>query len=187
MTILSSFTSEEAELIISLPYRVGMHVSYSEDEDGERDDELEMKALKTALREEAQAEDGNSVVQEIAGATLESEDKWEAWGQGVFNIEPLCERAVATLRTQASTEDVKAYVKMCLNVASSVARAYGEFGEDGAAQDNSGSGIFGRIMGEISKAVSGGGADAHHPMNVSAAEDSAIERIAQAMKRALSE
>ncbi len=49
MTTLSIFTPEEAEEIVSLPYRVGAHVSYSEDESGELDDALEAKALVSAL------------------------------------------------------------------------------------------------------------------------------------------
>ena len=39
MTILSHYSPEEIEQIVSLPYRAGMNVSYAEDEDGERDEE----------------------------------------------------------------------------------------------------------------------------------------------------
>ncbi len=183
MTTLSSFTPEDADLIVSLPYRVGMHVSYSEDESGELDDSLEMKAMETKLREvESKADDG-SLIKEIAGATLSSKDKWEAWSQGVFNIEPLCENAVNVLKTKANDSEVKSYIRMCLDVASGVARAYGEFGDEGQEES---SGIIGKIMEEISKVIPCvKGQEADHPMNVSAAEDSAIERIGAAMKKAL--
>ena len=185
MTTLSSFTPEEADLIVSLPYRVGMHVSYSEDEGGELDDTLEMKALEGALRKAVQSEN-DSLAKEVAQATLEEKDKWEAWSQGVFNIEPLCEKAVMTLKAHASDDEVKDYIRLCLKVAGGVAQAYGEFGEDDQDEEES-SGIVGKIMGEISKVLPGiKGQEAHHPMNVSAAEDSAIERIGAAMKKALS-
>jgi hypothetical protein len=184
MTTLSSFTPEEADLIISLPYRVGMNVSYSEDEGGELDDVLEMKALEAALREAVQKSEEGSLVHEVARATLQSKDKWEAWSQGVFNIEPLCEKAVVMLKTKANTDEIKGYISMCLAVANGVALAYGEFGED--TQEES-SGIIGKIMAELSKVMpKAKGQEAHHPMNVSAAEDSSIERIRAALKKALS-
>jgi|GEM_PF-759217 len=186
MTTLSSFTPEEVDLIISLPYRVGMHVSYSEDEGGELDDTLEIKALGSTLREFAQKADDGSLIREVASAALESKDKWEAWSQGVFNIEPLCEKAVTTLKTKANTDEIKGYIRMCLNVAHGVAQAYGEFGEDDHDDVAQSSGIIGKIMEELSKVMpSMKGQEAHHPMNISAAEDSAIERIGAAMKKAL--
>ncbi|MCK5385138.1 MAG: hypothetical protein KAJ29_06125 [Alphaproteobacteria bacterium] len=186
MTTLSSFTPEEADLIISLPYRVGMHVSYSEDEGGERDDALEMKALESVLRDVVKNEEKDgSLAQEVARATLEGKEKWEAWSQGVFNIEPLCEKTITMLKTQASVDEVKDYIRICLEIAGSVARAYGEFGEDDAAEEEC-SGIIGKIMGEISRIMPGTkGREAHHPMNISAAEDSAVERISAAMEKAL--
>jgi len=191
MTILSSYTPEEVDLIISLPYRVGMNVSYSEDESGDVDDVLEMKALESVLQNVVQreAESPDSLTGEIAQAVLDSRDKWESWGQGVFNIEPLCEKAVLTLRKQASIEEAKEYIHMCLDVATSVAQAYGEFGEheyDPVPEEEQ-TGLIGSIVKEISKLVSGKHTvqQAGHPMNVSAAEDTAITRITAAMKKAL--
>ena len=183
MTTLSSFTPEEADLIVSLPYRVGMNVSYSEDEGGELDDALEMKALEAKLRDVSQKADDGSLVKEIADTTLDSKDKWEAWSQGVFNIEPLCEKAVVSLKTKANTDEVKGYISMCIEVAGGVAQAYGEFGDDDQEEST---GIIGKIMEEISKVMpSVKGQEAHHPMNISAAEDSAIERISAALKKVL--
>jgi hypothetical protein len=178
MTTLSSFTPEDADLIVSLPYRVGMHVSYSEDESGELDDTLEMKALETQLREVAEQQ-ADGLVKEIASATLNSKEKWEVWSQGVFNIEPLCEKAIVVLKNKADTDEIKGYVRLCLEVASGVAEAYGEFGDD---ESEEGTGFVGKIMGAVFGDKS---REANHPMNVSAAEDSAIERIGAAMKKAL--
>lgn len=181
MAKLSFFTEEDIEAIISLPYRVGMHVSYAEDEDGEQDDEREMRALRACLAEIARVHEGQELTKEIAAATLNAEDKWEAWSQGVFNIEPLCEKAVVALKTQAGQEEVKDFIKMTINVATSVAQAYGEFGDASEPEK----GFFGKVMGGIVKTVSSLSADdASHPMNVSAAEDSAISNIAFALKKA---
>ncbi len=184
MTTLSSFTPEETELIVSLPYRVGMNVSFSEDEGGELDDSLELKALETKLREVLQKAPEASLIKEIAATTLESKDKWEVWSQGVLNVEPLCEKAVVTLKAKADIDEVKSYIKMCLDVAGSVAKAYGEFGDDNDLEESKG--IIGKIMEEISKIMPGAKKQVeNHSMNISASEDSAIERIREALRKPL--
>lgn len=180
MTSLSDFSDQDAEVIVSLPYRVGMHVSYADDEDGEGDDELEMRALEACMREVVKHQESCALTKEIASEILSSKDRWDAWAEGVFNIEPLCEKAVLALQAQADESEVKAYVKMTLEIAASVAQAYGEFGEEAEPEK----GFFGKAMGALMGGFSGMSADdANHPMNISAAEDSAISRISAALKR----
>ena len=105
------------------------------------------------------------------------QDKWDDWGNGVFNIEPLCKQASAIVSKVATKEEAKSYVKMVLEVASAVAQAYGEFGEEPDAPK----GFLGKAMSRIIGGF-GSAEDAGHPMNVSAAEDSAISRISDALK-----
>ena len=102
MAKLSFFTEEDVLSIISLPYRVGMHVSYAEDEDGEEDDEREMRALEVCIREIARVHEGEELTKEIAAEILNARDNWASWSEGVFNIEPLCEKAITALKTQKS-------------------------------------------------------------------------------------
>lgn len=180
MTQLSVFTDEQIDLIVSVPYRIGMNVSYAEDEDGELDDEREMRALEACLSEMSKHEGHCDLSREIASQILQSKDKWSAWSEGVFNVAPLCEKAVAEIKTQAGKDDAKDYVAMCLEIASAVAQAYGEFG-DGAHDER---GFFGKAMGRIVGGFSGMNSDdANHPMNVSAAEDSAIAVIKAALQK----
>ena len=182
MTQLSSFSDDDREIIVSLPYRVGMHMSYAEDEDGERDDELEISALKACISEVAKLENRHDLIKEISAEILKREDSWDAWSQGVFNIEPQCEKAMAVIKSCANDDEVDDYIKMVLEVASAVARAYGEFGEEPEPEK----GFFGKVMSRIMGDYSGMSLDdANSPMNVSAAEDGAIATISEALKRNL--
>lgn len=176
MTQLSSFSSEDQGLIISLPYRAGLYVSYADDEDGERDDEMEMRAMEACLKEIAKVHEGHALTQEVAAEILGRKEDWNVWSQGVFNIEPLCEQAVLVLKEKASESEVKDYIKMVLEITTAVAQAYGEFGEEEPEV-----GFFGKAMGRIFGNF-GSSDDANHPMNVSAAEDGAISRISAALK-----
>ena len=65
---------------------------------------------------------------------------------------------------------------MLVEIATSVAQAYGEFG----VEEEQDEGFFSGLMKKIAGGISDGG-EANHPMNVSAAEDSAIERIKNAL------
>ena len=180
MTQLSDFSAEDAELIASLPYRVGIHVSYADDEEGEQDDEREMHALQASIAEVVKLQEGCLLTKEIAEEILSSKGRWEAWSEGVFNIEPLCEKAVLVLKTKADAGEVKAYIKITLEIAASVARAYGEFNEGPEPEK----GFFGKAMSNIIGGFANmSESDANHPMNISAAEDSAISRIAGALKK----
>ncbi len=179
MTQLSSFSDDDRELIVALPYRVGMHMSYAEDEDGERDDELEIRALKSCISEVAKLENRQDLIKQISAEILSRQDSWDAWSQGVFNIVPQCEKAVDIMKAHANDDEFEDYIKMVLEVASAVARAYGEFGEEPEAEK----GFFGKAMSKIMGGYSGMSSDdINHPMNVSAAEDSAIAAISAALK-----
>lgn len=177
---ITGFNEDELEAIVSLPYRAGLNVSYADDEDGERDDELEMEALTACLTAFVNAHDGEELIRDIAQEVLNSKDKWDKWSQGVFNIEPLCDKAMNALKPKVSAEEAKAYVKMVVEVGTAVAQAYGEFGEQPEVKK----GFFGKAMDNIIGGFAGTSADdTNHPMNVSAAEDTAISNITAALKK----
>lgn len=176
MTQLSAFTPEEADIIISLPYRVGINVSHVEDEESEVDDEREMSALESCFKEIVKLHKDSEFNREVAEEILRRKSLWSKWSQGTFNVVPDCERVVRLLKPILSQDELKSYKKMVMEVATSVAQAYGEFGD---TQEDKG--FFGKIM----KKIVGGFANdsSGHPMNVSAAESDAISRIREALKK----
>lgn len=46
MAQLSSFSGEQAERLIALPYKIGLWISFADDEAGEGDDKKELEALE---------------------------------------------------------------------------------------------------------------------------------------------
>ncbi|MCB1682776.1 MAG: hypothetical protein KDI61_07620 [Alphaproteobacteria bacterium] len=177
MSELSVFSPEDTELLISLPYRVGVSISYTEDEEGEMDDVYEMEALEACIRQIAKLHEKSPLVSEIAGEILRRKDMWPKWSnQNIFNIAPDCEQAARVLKPIVSSQELKSYKKMLLEVATAVAQASGEFGDVHEKK-----GFFGRIMEKVVGSFAND--DKNHPMNVSAAEDSAIEAIRQALAK----
>lgn len=176
MSQLSVLSPEDAELIVSLPYRVGISISHTEDEEGEADDEQEMEALEACIKQIAKLHEQSPFVSEVAAQVLKSKDKWGKWSQATFNIAPECERAARILKPVLSAQEFKSYKKMLLEVASAVAQAYGEFG---MAPEKKG--FFGRVMEKVVGSFAND--DKNHPMNVSAAEDSVLTAIRAALAR----
>lgn len=180
MVKLSDFTAEETELLFSVVYRAGIYISYAEDEGGDNDDEREHHALETCIGEIARVYQGSDFIRDIALGVMDSKDRWPVWTDNVHSTEAASTKAVALLRGKAGLEETKKFIKMVTEVASSVAHAYGEFGLEQKPEK----GLFGKLIkkfvGEISSRENEG-----HPMNVSAAEDDAISRLAQSLKKGL--
>ncbi len=181
MTHLSSFSAEESELLVSLPYKVGMWMSYADDEDGERDDEKEMAALEHCIKAIAGLYEDQPFVKEVAAQTLRLRSEWARWETQAFHVPAEAEKAVSLLKSKATSDELKNYGSALIEVATIVAQAYGEFSSfDEAEPESTG---FGALVGKI---VSGFSElskdDDDHPMNISASEDSAIAQLAQILK-----
>lgn len=181
MSALSAFSEEEITLLASLPYKVGVWVSHADDEEGELDDVREMKALTTCIKAVTKAYDGPGLVDDIARETLKRESLWPQWTDRAFNILPDCQKAIVLLKEKSGLQDAKNYKAALLEIATTVAQAYGEFNSfDEIPEDE---GFFGGIVNKVVGGFSGlSKDDANHPMNVSAAEDSAISQLAAALK-----
>lgn len=182
MTSISDFSGSELELIISLPYKAGVFISHSDDEDGEVDDEKEMSALASCIQAIAKLHDDKPFTAEVMGQTLAMKSEWARWAEeGIFQTPKYAQQAVALLNGRASEQEVKNYRAAILQIATTVAQAYGEFGE--FDDEDSGGGLFSGLASKISGALSSLNADDdNQPMNVSAAEEAALAELRAALK-----
>jgi hypothetical protein len=171
MTRLSDFSSDEIELIASLPYKVGMWISHSEDVDGEGDDEKESKILSSCLRRFAKMQDEDSLLGQVMAESLRREDKWADWADQSYNVLNDIKAALPVLRGKANVEEIKSLKRALMEIGTAVASAGDEFG---AFNEEKTGGVFARIIAKFSGLGDG---DSGHPMNISATEDSALENL----------
>jgi hypothetical protein len=169
MTSLSDFDQAEAELFASLPYKVGMYISHSDDVEGETDDEREQKALASCLKQFIKLSENKPLLAGIMQEALKRNDKWEDWTDQSFTVLQDIKKAVPLLRAKASADEIKEIKRALMEIGTAVAQASGEFGQFDEAEAE---GFFGKIIGKLS-----GMGDDGHPMNVSATEDSALEKL----------
>lgn len=181
MTSLAHFSAEEAELLISLPYRVGVHMSHIDDEDGEVDDRREMASLKACIQAVAALRNDRPFAAEIMKETLRLQFEWSRWAEKSFDIFDDAARAVSLLKSKAGEGTARSYAATLMEIATAVARAYGEFST--FDEEERQSGILGALLGKIIEGFSElAPEDEGHPMNVSASENEALARLSSALK-----
>jgi len=181
MSSLADFSDDERALLVCLPYKVGVFVSYADDESGERDDEREMDRLEECIMAIACLHVSKPFTAEIMRETVEMRDKWPQWAAQSWHVPEEAEKVVNILKSRVSDEELKNYRAALMEIGTAVAEAYGEFGE--FDDPDEGGGIFGSILTKITKNLSGlTQDDENHPMNISAAEDSALSQLRSALK-----
>lgn len=180
MTSLADFTASELELIASLPYKVGVYVSHADDEGGEDDDEREMDSLESCMKAIASLQEDKPFTAEAIRQTMVMRSEWPRWAAQSFKVPEEAAQVKALLAGRANEQETKNYCRALMEIATTVAQAYGEFGE---FEEEDEGGVFGSILGKITSKLSGMSADdANHPMNVSAAEDNAINTLREALR-----
>ncbi len=180
MSQLDSFTPEDRELLISLFYRVGVFVSYAEDEDGEQDDELEMKALERILLAIAKYEKKSEFAMNMAREAIRHKDDWERWNNQTFQVVDDCRKAALMLYNVVPETDFNRYRYCLIKIAETVASAYGEFGVDDFEDENEG--FFSRVVDKLSTGLKSSKEDDGF-MNITSAEDQAIIDLKNALKK----
>lgn len=182
MTSVSDFSASELELLASLPYKVGVFISHADDEDGEIDDEKEIAALEACINAIAGLHEDKPFTAEVMQQTLQMKTEWPRWAEeGIFQTPKYAQQAVVLLQGRASEQELKNYRSSLVQIATTVAQAYGEFGE--FDDDDTSGGLFGGIVSKLSSAVASITADDdNQPMNVSAAEDTALAELKAALR-----
>lgn len=169
---MTDFSDEDMDLLASLPFKVGMWISYADDQDGETDDEREHKALTLCLKQFAKLHEEDSLVGRIIRESMSRTNRQWEWADQSFNVLLDIKKGMELLRSKkVPADDIKALKRCLMEVGTAVAQAFGEFGSFDDAENE---GFFGKIAGRLAGLAAD---DKGHPMNVSAAEDSALEKL----------
>lgn len=124
--MFSDFTHDERELIIRLPYRVGMWMSQVDSSGGEAANTAEREALETIVMSYAEDFLKSEFVQRVMEQTLARRNEWTAWTSHLSQVPDECRRAVAMLGPYLSSRDVNAFKHNLFDIATAVAVAFRE-------------------------------------------------------------
>ena len=127
MNFLDELTPEQRTLLVSLPYRVGLYVSRSDNIGGDDSEEAEMQALDDLITGYSQEVFGAETVQYIVGETVNRKSEWSLWSDNLGDIGDECHDALDILYEAVDEKEVNAYKHHLLEIGESVALAFREY------------------------------------------------------------
>jgi hypothetical protein len=127
--MLSVLSENEREIVISLPYRVGLWIGASDSTGGDDSNTQEKQALESIISGFTQDVFGSELVQHIMSSTMSQKDRWEVWAENVADVPQDCEKAIHSLKNFFDEKEVSAFKQRLLEIAEAVALAFREYEE----------------------------------------------------------
>ncbi|MGN7438654.1 MAG: hypothetical protein ACTHOO_08430 [Alcanivorax sp.] len=135
MNFLDQLMPDQRNLLVSLPYRVGLYISQSDQSGGDESDQAEMDALSSIIIAYSQEVFGAETVQYVVGETVQRKAEWEAWSKDLEMIQGECYKAIDILSETVDEKEVSAFKRSLLEIGESVALAFREYGADTPIMD----------------------------------------------------
>ncbi len=137
--IFERLTQAQVDTIISLPYRAGVYVSYSDISGGWDAQEKELQALTGILRAYSEDFCKEGLAQKVLMDCLRARGHWPAWSKGIDALPVQASESIALLAPYFPPEDLEQFKEVLVEIALAVAMAFREVTpEDEAAPGSSG-------------------------------------------------
>ncbi len=128
--IFSQISPTDEETLISLPYRVGLYVSYSDISGGWDAQEKELQALTGILRAYSEDFCKSEFSQKVLMDSLCARDRWPAWSQNIENVPQESARIVKLLTPIFNDSELNEFKEVLVEIALAVAMAFRETGPE---------------------------------------------------------
>ena len=126
MNLLEQLTPDQKVFIASMPYRVGLWMSYSDQTGGMEADVKEKIALENILHGFAGQVFGSELLQYVMQATIDHQEKWNEWGDNLEEFPDQAKRSCEILSEYFDKKEVTAYAIRLMEIAEAVALAFRE-------------------------------------------------------------
>ena len=178
MSELHRFLPEDQDLLVGLPYRVGMWMSGIDDTDlGTQSEEQEAAKLRSVLQSLAGSKK-SVLLADIATEALRQTSNWPRWASMTETVLEDVSSAKRVLKGQATQEEFNAFAKALMLVGTAVARAVRE--DNDMVEEKSYLGWLSDKVNDITMALTD--REAHKDMNISPAEDTALNELLDTLK-----
>ncbi|MDH5723298.1 MAG: hypothetical protein OEY94_08275 [Alphaproteobacteria bacterium] len=130
MNFLDELTADQRDLLVSLPYRVGLYVSESDKTGGDESEEREMNALESIITGYAREVFGSETVQYVISETVRRKNEWDKWSLHLEGISADCHKAIDILSEHVDPKEVSSFKAHLVEIGESVALAFREYGKN---------------------------------------------------------
>ncbi len=130
MIDFTTFSSHEKDLLIRLPYRVGMWLSESDAGGGDEAAFQEKQALQSIIIAYAEDFCKSEAAQLIMEQTIRHKDSWDSWNENIESVPDECREAMITLSRTLPLKELSSFKDNLIEIAYSVAMVYREFDDE---------------------------------------------------------
>jgi len=130
LSYLDKFTTDQRELLTSLPYRAGLWVSESDESGGDESQEAELKTLENLIIGYSEDFLKSEFIEELMKETLSNKNLWEEWSRNLDTVPQQCHQAIVILEERMDSKDILSFRQALMEIATAVAMAYREFNEE---------------------------------------------------------
>jgi hypothetical protein len=178
---LDTFTQDQRNLLVALPYRVGLWVSSSDTTGGDDADKAEMIALSSIVTSYAEDYLKSEFVQALMEEMISRSAEWPEWGRNLDEVAGECIRAVSMISERLDRKDVMSFKYNLMEIATSVAMAYRELDHNQSFLFKLR--VYSRVMIDRKRAKQGGRITGtlSEMMNISAAEQAVLDSLSRAL------
>jgi hypothetical protein len=124
--IFSQLSPADETALISLPYRVGLYVSYADVTGGWDAQESELQSLTVILQEFSEDFYRTEFAQKVLLESLHARQQWPAWSKDIGLVPSECARMMALLESNFFPEELALFKDVLMDIAIAVAMAFRE-------------------------------------------------------------
>jgi hypothetical protein len=180
MSFLDDLTLDQRQLLVALPYRVGLMVSQCDTSGGDESDEQEALALKNIIVGFSGEVFGAETVQYVISETVRRQDEWSAWEENLDAVTGECAKAIDILQAFVDPKEVNAFKQHLMEVGEAVATAFREVDELSFVENFKLKMLYKKLGREAQKAQMQYKTFDEF-LNISAAERAALNRLSAAL------
>jgi len=127
MNDIQTLSPDIRELLIRIPYRVGLYISESDQTGGVESTDVERLALENIVTFYVEDTVKSEFSHQVMNETLVHKKKWASWGENIHTLPEECLKLSDALTGVIDMREIFAFKQNLLEIAIVVAQAYREF------------------------------------------------------------
>lgn len=125
-SVIAQLSKQDELILMSLPYRVGLYVSFSDTSGGFEAQEQEMQTLSNILREFAEDFCKSEFTQKVLMESLKQRSQWPSWSNNMEHVPEEARHITDLLEAHFDARGLRAFKEVMIDIAMAVAMAFQE-------------------------------------------------------------
>ena len=178
--ILGNLSEQDKNLLIALPYRVGMYVSQSDETGGDQAQMKEFETLMNILTGISEDFCKSEIMQKILQETVAHKDRWREWNANLDEVPDECRRGLECLEGRVDQRtDLLSVRDTLIDIGIAIGMAFRENDGGAGSMVDAVKDTARNVLGSFIPSMAKDERFAH--LNISTSERAALEKVAKAM------